>query len=130
MRVIKKFNLKQALDGNPIMTQDQDTCNIIAYVPEFDNGKRLLVQQHSTGSRNRKVTLAVREYCDNGKYRIDGKSSPYDLIMDIVEETKYVNLYKDGTSAYFDTEEVADYVSCNKDRIGKQAYPVKTQINL
>ena len=59
MRVIKKFNLKQALDGNPIMTQDQDTCNIIAYVPEFDNGKRLLVQQQSTGSRNRKLSYAI-----------------------------------------------------------------------
>jgi len=130
MRVVKKFNLKEALSGKPIMTRDQDRCTIIAYITDFDDGKRLLVQQHNTSSKNKREVLSVREYCDNGNYRVDGKSSKYDLIMDIIEETKYVNLYKDGTSEYFDSEDVANYASIKKDRIGNQCYAISTQVNL
>lgn len=130
MRVVKEFNLEEALDGKPIMTREEYKCTIIAYIPTFSNGKRLLVQQHNTTSKSKREILSIREYCDNGDYRIDGKSSKYDLIMDIIEELVYVNLYTDGTSEYFKSNEVADYASRHKKRHGNKAYKINVQTNI
>jgi len=130
MRVVKEFNLEEALSGKPFMTRESDKCTIIAYIPEFTDGKRLLIQQHNTSSKSKREVESVREYCDNGNYRKDGKNSTYDLLMDIIEETKYINLYKDGTSEYFDSEDVANYASKNNVRIGNQCYPITIQTNL
>lgn len=69
---MKPFNLHAAIDGAPLVTRNGKRARFVAYVPECDEGYRLIVYIEGDGG--------VTDLCDSG--RVDDRYQyPSDVFL-------------------------------------------------
>ena len=117
---MEKFNLEEALAGNPVVTRD---------------GKRV-TELHFFKSNVLKPLIAVIDnimvgYSAQGKYspgndkKLLEEESPYDLFMAPTKKSIWVNVYDDGDSLYLSKVKYTTEEECLNNITRKNEY-VKT----
>ena len=113
----KPFNLEAAKAGAPLVTRDGQPAKFIAHVEEAHPSRRLLV--------------LIGEYVygtfEDGRRRVSGAESKFDLFMAPSKRTVWVNLYGGCAAMWHDTEGRAD-VAAGADRLGNRAWPIEIEM--
>lgn len=112
---MKTFDLKAALDGEPVVTRDGRKVVQIAHFPSVSDGYRLEVLVSGD--------CRSRSYWDSGKY--SNGDNALDLFMASKPVKVWLNLYHVGSyfsSAVHTSEESAN-MNGPLDRIGGKAWP-------
>lgn len=118
---MKPFNLEAALRGEPVVTRGGHKAKIIGYVPEAQPAFRLVVFVED----NNRIP-AVRT--ESGRVWDDEEMNG-DLFMAAKKRTVWVNLYKDGTYYFHNSEKAANDAvgDLSDNRVGGKAYPLEIE---
>ena len=112
---IKPFNLKEAIEGKPLVNRRGKPMKFIAHVPEAVDGHRLLVLDY---------TDHIVCYYDDGSY-VGNKEHFMNLFMASTKRTVWVNLYC-GYAYHYNTKEDADFCP-SPGRINGKAFPIEIE---
>ena len=85
---MKPFNLKDALDGAPVVTRDGRKVKRVIHVPEFNKKNNRVISIYEDGDGYDLVG-------EDGIYFADGSISGADLFMAPKKRTVWVNLYRE-----------------------------------
>lgn len=119
---IKPFNLKEAIEGKPLVNRQGKPVKFIAYVPEAVDCYRLIVLDC-----NNQIVC----YYDDGSY-IGTKEHFMDVFMAPTKRTVWVNLYSvtsgvGGHWYHYNTEEDADSYA-SPGRINGKSFPIEIEV--